>query len=172
MAEHTERWALNRLIAACRDGERGFRYAANHVRDSTVKRLFLEIASDREQFAAEILLHAQRLGGATEADGSLAGALHRGWMTLKDAVGAHDDAAIIREAERGERSALAAYEDALDGMLPPDGARRDRTAMWRSASEPQPGARVADVCADALGRSLSPGGRDGDTDAHTRESCR
>jgi uncharacterized protein (TIGR02284 family) len=43
-------------------------------------------------------------------------------MTLKDAVGGHDDASIVREAERGERSALAAYEDSLDGMLPP-GAR-------------------------------------------------
>jgi uncharacterized protein (TIGR02284 family) len=122
MAEHTERWTLNRLIATCRDGERGFRYAANHVRDSTVKALFLEIAAQREQFATEILPHAQRLGGANEPDGSLAGALHRGWMTLKDAVGGHDDASIVREAERGERSALAAYEDALDGMLPP-GAR-------------------------------------------------
>ena len=65
MAEHTERWALNRLIATCRDGERGFRYAANHVRDAMVKALFLEVASQHEQFAAEILSHAQRLGGAT-----------------------------------------------------------------------------------------------------------
>ncbi|HLG56209.1 MAG TPA: PA2169 family four-helix-bundle protein [Vicinamibacterales bacterium] len=119
MADHTERWTLNRLIATCRDGERGFRYAANHVRDSTVKALFLEIAGQREQFAADILTQAQRLGGATESDGSFAGALHRGWMTLKDAVGGHEDAAIIREADRGERSALAAYEEALDGMLPP-----------------------------------------------------
>ena len=39
-------------------------------------------------------------------------------MTIKDAVGGHEDAAIIREAERGERIALGAYEDALDGMLP------------------------------------------------------
>lgn len=119
MAEHTERWTLNRLIATCRDGERGFRYAANHVRNPAVKALFLEIASQRDQFAADILPHAQRLGGATEPDGTFAGALHRGWMTLKDAVGGHDDGAIIREADRGERSALAAYEDALDGMLPP-----------------------------------------------------
>lgn len=119
MAEHNERWTLNRLIATCRDGERGFRYAANHVRNPVVKALFLEIASQRDQFAADILPHAQRLGGATEPDGTFAGALHRGWMTLKDAVGGHDDGAIIREAERGERSALAAYEDALDGMLPP-----------------------------------------------------
>jgi len=40
-------------------------------------------------------------------------------MTIKDTVGGHEDAAIIREAERGERIALGAYEDALDGMLPP-----------------------------------------------------
>jgi len=119
MAEHTERWTLNRLIGTCRDGERGFRYAANHVRNPSVKALFLEIASQRDQFAADILPHAQRLGGANEPDGSFAGALHRGWMTLKDAVGGHDDAGIIREADRGERNALAAYEDALDGMLPP-----------------------------------------------------
>ncbi len=119
MAERTEREVLNRLIQTCRDGERGFRYAANHVRDATVKSLFLEIASQRDEFAGEILPHAQRLGGAMEPDGSVAGALHRGWMTIKDTMGVHDDAAIIREAERGERAALAAYEDALNGMLPP-----------------------------------------------------
>ena len=119
MPEHNERWVLNRIIAICRDGERGFRYAANHVRNPTFKATFLEIASQREQFASNILPHAQRLGGATEPDGSLGGALHRGWMTIKDAVGGHDDTAIVREAERGERIALGAYEDALDGLLPP-----------------------------------------------------
>ncbi len=119
MAERTERATLNRLIETCHDGERGFRYASNHVRDPVVKALFLEIAGQRERFAADILPHAQRLGGANESDGSFAGALHRGWMTIKDAVGGHDDAAIVREAERGERIALAAYEDALDGIVPP-----------------------------------------------------
>src|SRR5688572_20138039 len=73
MSEHNERWALNRLIDTCRDGERGFRYAANHVGNPTVKTLFLNIASQREQFAAELLPHAQRLGGASESDGSFAG---------------------------------------------------------------------------------------------------
>jgi uncharacterized protein (TIGR02284 family) len=119
MAEQTERDVLNRLIQTCRDGELGFRYAANHVRSPEVKAFFLEIASQRDSFAGEILPHAQRLGGAEEPEGSVAGALHRGWMTIKDTVGAHEDAATIRETERGERMALAAYEDALDGMLPP-----------------------------------------------------
>jgi hypothetical protein len=31
MAARTERWTLNHLIQTCRDGERGFRYAANHA---------------------------------------------------------------------------------------------------------------------------------------------
>ena len=119
MAERTERGVLNRLIQTCRDGERGFRYAANHVHDHEVKNLFLQIAGEREHFADEILPHAQRLGGASEHDGSAAGALHRGWMTIKDMVSGHEDGAVVREAERGERMALAAYEEALDGMLPP-----------------------------------------------------
>ena len=100
MAEQTERDVLNRLIQTCRDGELGFRYAANHVRSPEVKAFFLEIASQRDSFAGEILPHAQRLGGAAEPDGSIAGALHRGWMTIKDTVGAHEDAAIMRETER------------------------------------------------------------------------
>ena len=118
MPERTEREILNRLIETCHDGERGFRYAANHLSDPEVKAMFLEISAQREAFAAALLRHANRLGGATERDGSMSAALHRGWMTLKDAV-QHDEAAVIREAERGERAALAAYEDALAGMLPP-----------------------------------------------------
>jgi uncharacterized protein (TIGR02284 family) len=120
MAERTERWVLNQLIDICKDGERGFRYAANHVQSSTIKALFMEIASQRETFVADLLPHARRLGGANEADGTTAGALHRGWMTIKDALSRHNDVAIVREAERGESTALAIYEDALEGMLPPD----------------------------------------------------
>ena len=118
MSEHNERWTLNRLIEICLDGERGFRHAANHVHNTTVKTLFLDIAVQRQRFAAELLPHAQRLGGAAESDGSLAGGLHRGWMSIKDAV-AHDESAIIHEAERGERAALAAYEDGLNGVMAP-----------------------------------------------------
>lgn len=120
MAERTERETLNRLIETCRDGERGFRYAANHVSDPVIKALFLEIATERQQFAEALLPHAQRLGGAVESDGSVAGALHRGWMTVRDALAPHDDAAMIKEAERGERAAEAAYQEALDGLLPPE----------------------------------------------------
>ena len=63
--------------------------------------------------------YAQRLGGHEEGDGSFSGSLHRSWMGIRDAISGHDERAIIREAERGERAALAVYEDAVNGMLPP-----------------------------------------------------
>ena len=119
MSEPTERDVLNHLIETCKDGEHGFRYAANHVTTPAVKALFLEIASQREGFATDLLPHAQRLGGANESYGTPAAALHRGWMTLKDALSGHDEHAVIAEAERGEESAATAYERALGGMLPP-----------------------------------------------------
>lgn len=119
MSQRTERGTLNHLIEICRDGERGFRHAANHVSDPAVKALFLEIATQREHFVEALLPHAHRLGGETDTDGTVAGALHRGWMSIKDTVAAHDDTAVIKEAERGERVALAAFAEAMEGLLPP-----------------------------------------------------
>ena len=140
MAEQDERSTLNHLIETCRDGERGFRYAANHVNDPAVKSLFLEVASQREQFINELRPHAQRLGGANDTDGTVAAALHRGWMTIRDTLSGHEDATVIAEAERGERSALAAYDDALNGIVPPtarDLIERQREEIRRSRERVQ-----------------------------------
>jgi uncharacterized protein (TIGR02284 family) len=119
MAWRSERDIVNRLIETCRDGARGFRLAGDHVRDPELKRLFSEAAAQRETFAAELVPHARVLGGETSAPGSTAGALHRGWMTLKDAMTQYDDDAIIAEAVRGEAVAANEYAEAILGILPP-----------------------------------------------------
>ena len=119
MADHNERWVLNHLIEMCRDEELTLRYAADHVKDPSVKTLLVELASQRGQFAADLLPHAQRLGGAEAADGTTRGTLHRGWMALKAALIGSRDQEMITEAEHSEDLALAAYENALDDMLPP-----------------------------------------------------
>lgn len=120
MAERTERSALKQLITSCKDGARGLRYAADHVKDTAVRTLFTEMTSQRERFVGDLLPHAQRLGGATESDGTTAATLHRGWMTIADALTGDSDEVIIREVERGETAALDVYQDALEGMLSPD----------------------------------------------------
>ena len=61
MAERTEREALHHLIDICRDGERGFRAAAEAVSDPRLKTLFKELAAERAKFAADLVPHLQRL---------------------------------------------------------------------------------------------------------------
>ncbi len=119
MAERNERVVLNELIVTCRDAARGFQWAADHARDPELQALFRKIAADRHQYVMDLLPHAQRLGGAPEGDGSRAATLHRAWMAVKDRLAPDHDHAILVEAERGERAALATYDDAINGMLPP-----------------------------------------------------
>lgn len=111
---------LNSLIETCKDGQQGFQMAAEGVSDSELKRLFHTFARERATFAAELQLEVERHGGEAAETGSLAGTLHRGWLNLKSALAGSDAAAIIRECERGEETAVTAYDDALRGELPAD----------------------------------------------------
>jgi uncharacterized protein (TIGR02284 family) len=119
MSERTERDTLNTLIETCRDGARGFQLAADHVRSGDLKEFFANTALQREQFAAELLPYAQRLGGGQDADGTAVGALHRGWMMIKDAMTNYDEDAVMVEAGRGEAAAANAYAEAITAWLPP-----------------------------------------------------
>lgn len=120
MAVRTERDTLNLLIETCRDGARGFQLAANHVSSTDLKEFFAETARQRERFAAELVPHAQRLGGDHDERGTARGAFHRGWMVVKDALTNHDEDAVMAEAVRGEAAAANSYAEAVNAWLPPD----------------------------------------------------
>lgn len=118
MAQTNARVVLNELIVICRDAARGFEWAAEHARDTTLRALFVDIASKRHQYVMELLPHAFWLGGeAPEGDGSRIAALHRAWMAVKDRLAPHHDHAIVVEAKRGELAALATYGEAINGEL-------------------------------------------------------
>jgi uncharacterized protein (TIGR02284 family) len=119
MGERSERAILNHLIEICRDAERGFRVAAGEVDAPELQALFLKLASQRKTFADSLLPHSQRLGGERVGDGTNAAALHRAWMQIKARLAADRDHAVVDEAVRGERHAVAAYDDAVNDMLPP-----------------------------------------------------
>jgi uncharacterized protein (TIGR02284 family) len=119
MAERTELDVLNHLLETCRDGEHGFFFAAEHATDPKVKDLFAALGVERGRSAEELIPHVRRLGGQATSGGTTAGVIHRGWMSLKGAVTRHTDEVLLAEAERGERAAIHAYDQALHGFLPP-----------------------------------------------------
>ena len=109
---------LNDLIETCKDGANGFRTAAAAVQHADAKALFTSRVPTIEGAAGELQAQVRRLGGDAETTGSVAAAVHRGWIGLKSAVTGKDDAAIVTECERGEQLAVKNYEDALKKDLP------------------------------------------------------
>ncbi len=61
-----------------------------------------------------------KLGGKPESGGSVAGALHRGWLNVKSAVGTRTDDAILADCEEGEDTAEKRFHNALERNLPAD----------------------------------------------------
>ncbi len=109
---------LNNLIETCKDGQEGFKQAAEGVERSDLKSVFYQFSQQRSQFAGELQSLVQELGGDPENAGSFSGTIHRGWINIKSAVTGQDDGAILNEAERGEDVAKKAYKDALEQNLP------------------------------------------------------
>ena len=110
---------INSLIETLKDGEEGFKQAAEAVKDSNLKSLFYEYSQQRARFATELQSQAMNLGETEpEESSSATGAMHRAWINLKSAVTSGDDHAILAECERGEDSAVKEYEDALKADLP------------------------------------------------------
>jgi uncharacterized protein (TIGR02284 family) len=112
---------IDDLIETLKDGQEGFKQAAESVKDPQLKALFRENSQQRARFAIELRSKAQSPDDReSKMSGSVAGALHRGWINLKSAVTQGDDHAILAECERGEDSAVEEFRKALnDGLSAP-----------------------------------------------------
>lgn len=128
---------LNRLIETVKDGEQGFRTAAEGLKHPQTKSQFLQYSRQRAQMARELQDEVRRLGGDPEKAGSVSGTVHRGWMNIKAAVTGKDDSSIISEAERGEDVAKRVYEEAVREPLPPTTLAlvQQQSAMVREAHD-------------------------------------
>ena len=108
---------LNELIETSKDGEKGFMKAGEDAHDAELKSLFTQCAQRCREGAAELQSQVRAQGGTPKETGSATAALHRGWISLKEAVSSRDDKAILEECERGEDYAKAQYKKALEKDL-------------------------------------------------------
>jgi len=109
---------IDNLIETLKDGQEGFKQAAESVKDPQLKSLFSEYSQQRVRFAVELRSKAQSPDERdSKMSGSAAGALHRGWINLKSAITQGDDHAVLAECERGEDSAVEEFRKALDDGL-------------------------------------------------------
>jgi uncharacterized protein (TIGR02284 family) len=112
---------VHHLIEICRDGQKGFEAAAKAIDDSVLRAELMQYSVQRQEFAGELDSALDERGdvSSTNENGTVSGALHRGWMNIKAAVASNDVHVILAECERGEDSAVEAYRDAVYGILSP-----------------------------------------------------
>ena len=111
---------LNDLLESARDGEYGFGDCAEHAESAQLQSIFQRHARECAAAAEELEKAIRRLGGEPASGGTMAGALHRGWVSVKTALTTQDDKAVLQECERGEDAAVARYRKALGAALPAD----------------------------------------------------
>lgn len=123
------------LVQILEDGKDGFAKGADKLADDAPEAAarFREFSAQRHRFSAELRELAENYGDEVKDSGSVSGAVHRGWMSLKDALSGSDPHAVLDAAEQGEDHAVRAYEKALEDEL----SEPLRTVVVRQAAEVQ-----------------------------------
>jgi len=123
---------LNTLIGTLIDSIEGYQKAAADTTNTRFAEMFNARARERQQVLTRLQAAVARLGGNPEDDGTTAGAAHRGWINLKEAVLGRDDEAIVKEVERGEDYLKEKFEAALRHTDLPAEARAAVDEAWTS----------------------------------------
>lgn len=108
---------LNRLIQSCRQGDYGFRRCAVHARDAELKSVFAARGAECARALDELTRLARQIGRRVLDAPPRSPTAPNGWSAVKGMLAGFDDAALLEECQRGERSAMEAYGDALEQPL-------------------------------------------------------
>lgn len=111
--DHEAAERVNDLITFLYDGSKGFQLASENVKNSTFKTGLANFARQRENFIAELKPLVATRGERPDDSGSTMGAVHRGWLNLRNSLTTGDHA-ILSECERGEDSAVEKYRDLIE----------------------------------------------------------
>jgi uncharacterized protein (TIGR02284 family) len=118
MDENNAISVVENLIETNRDGQKGYKEAAEHVKRPDLKTYFNEQSMERGRFAMELQAELAKLGKPDKkVSGSAGGAMQRAWIDTKVALGGGDKS-ILESLEAGEDKAKDTYNKALSGALP------------------------------------------------------
>ena len=112
----TDAKVAKQILETLEDGKNGFAKGADKLAETDAPQLadtFRRYSAQRAQFAKEIEQLGQSYGDPVESSGSVAAAVHRGWLSLKDALAGSSPRGILEAAEEGEDHAVSEYEKAL-----------------------------------------------------------
>ncbi|MEO6386862.1 MAG: PA2169 family four-helix-bundle protein [Croceibacterium sp.] len=123
---------LNTLIGTLIDSINGYQKAAADTENSRFAEMFNARASERQHAVTTLQAAVARMGGNPEDDGTTAGAAHRGWINLKEAVLGRDDEAIVNSVESGEDYLKEKFEAAMRHVDLPADARTAVEQAWTS----------------------------------------
>lgn len=116
-ANSTDANVTQNLIEVLVDGQKGFADAADKLAGdgaATAAQTFRQFSHRRASMADELRSMARAYGDVVDSDGSSLAAVHRGWISLKDAITGTDSGAVINAATTGEDHAVQTFENALD----------------------------------------------------------
>jgi uncharacterized protein (TIGR02284 family) len=118
---------LNDLVRINHDRVAGYEKAIDELKteDEDLKVLFRKYTSDSRQFAQELTLEVNRLGGDAAEGTTNSGKVYRVWMDLKAAFTGKDRQTILDNCEFGEDAAQKAYDMALNAEVELDTPLRD-----------------------------------------------
>ncbi|MEO6157838.1 MAG: PA2169 family four-helix-bundle protein [Ilumatobacteraceae bacterium] len=112
----TDEKTTSDLIETLKNGEEGFKKSAEKLAGDSRGDLsteFMTFSQQRARFAAELSAMAQAYGDDISQRSTVPGAVHRGWIAVKDALTGSSPDAVLKAALTGEDHAVEEYEDAL-----------------------------------------------------------
>jgi uncharacterized protein (TIGR02284 family) len=104
---------LNRLIAACRDGEEFYWYAAERVSKPQLQELLRATAGLHREIGETLRPHVGGAGASAAAGGTLAGKFRQLKGALKATWASDTERVLVPELEQAEQAVVQAFEQAL-----------------------------------------------------------
>ena len=112
--------AAKEIVETLKDGQKGYAASAEKLADSERPEwaaIMRRLEQQRVQFAQEIVAMGHDYGDDVDEGGSALAAVHRGWLSLKDALTGDKPSGVLDAAVQGEDHTVSEYEKALKGDL-------------------------------------------------------